>query len=202
MNLRNHVSSVEESAARHPSRVAFKIPQYLLDIERFAAYWYYVLNDVAKIPQRSVIAICSRGYRYVDVLHVYGIFRAGYITQLIGLFPDAPYDLIRGVFESAKPRAFIFESLYKTSEAVRNAPMPCYEALPSADIAYSNEYPLPQFPLVKAEDIAIIAQTSGTSSGTSKIVPGSYRWLDAMCRKSSLLNTPSGPDKQDIFMWR
>ncbi|KAF5343313.1 hypothetical protein D9757_014163 [Collybiopsis confluens] len=218
MNLRNHVSSVEESAARHPSRVAFKIPwvntetneidgwrditysQYLLDIERFAAYWYYVLNDVAKIPQRSVIAIW--GYRYVDVLHVYGIFRAGYITQLIGLFPDAPYDLIRGVFESAKPRAFIFESLYKTSEAVRNAPMPCYEALPSADIAYSNEYPLPQFPLVKAEDIAIIAQTSGTSSGTSKIVPGSYRWLDAMCRKSSLLNTPSGPDKQDIFMWR
>ncbi|KAF5392253.1 hypothetical protein D9757_001533 [Collybiopsis confluens] len=219
MILRTHLTNVEEAAARHPSRVAFKIPranekinvdgwhdvtytQYLLDIERFAAYWYHVLNGVAGIPQRSVIAICSRGYNYIDVLHVYGIFRAGYITQLVSLFPDAPYDSIRGIFESANPRAFVFESLYKNSEAVRNAPIPCYEALPSVDIAYSDKHSLPRFPKVEAEDTAIIAQTSGTSSGVSKVVPASYRWLDAVGRKSSLMNVPSIPGKQDIYAWR
>ncbi|KAF5343319.1 hypothetical protein D9757_014157 [Collybiopsis confluens] len=220
MSLRNHFTNVEEAASRHPSRVAFKIPefntktneiqvdditysQYLLDIERFAAYWYHVLNDVAGIPQRSVIALCSQGYKYVDILHVYGIFRAGYITQVITLFPDAPYDLIRGAFESAKPRAFIFESLYKDSGAVRNALMPCYEALPSVDAVYSDiEHPLPQFPTVEAEDIAIIAQTSGTSSGVSKVIPGSYRWLDAKCRKASMRTAPSSQNKQDIYTRR
>ncbi|KAF5343317.1 hypothetical protein D9757_014158 [Collybiopsis confluens] len=84
MNLRNHFTNVEETASRHTSRVAFKIPQvnketneidschditcsqYLLDIERFAAYWYHVLSDVAGIPQRSVIALCFEGEKYVD----------------------------------------------------------------------------------------------------------------------------------------
>ncbi|KAF5378971.1 hypothetical protein D9757_009086 [Collybiopsis confluens] len=218
MSLRNHFTNVEEAASRYPSRVALKIPkvntktneidgchditysQYLLDIERFAAYWYHVLNDVAGIPQRSVIALCSEGYKYVDILHVYGIFRAGYITQVITLFPDAPYDLIRGAFESAKPRAFIFESRYKDSGAVRNAPIPCYEALPSVDVVYSDiEHPLPQLPTVEAEDIAIIAQTSGTSSGVSKVIRGSYRWLDAKCRKASKLTAPSSSDRRDIY---
>ncbi|KAF5388772.1 hypothetical protein D9757_005614 [Collybiopsis confluens] len=183
--LHNHLTNVEAAASRYPSRVAFKIPcmsetteiegwhditysQYLIDIERFASYWFYVLDSVG-IPQRSVIAVCSRGYNYVDVLHVYGISRAGYVPQLINFFPDATYDLIRAVFESAKPRAFIFESLYKNSGAVRNAPMPCYEALSSVNVAHSTQHPLPGLLKVEAEDVALIVQTSGTTSGVSKV---------------------------------
>ncbi|KIK68961.1 hypothetical protein GYMLUDRAFT_152439, partial [Collybiopsis luxurians FD-317 M1] len=216
--LRNQLTDVVEAASKHSSRVAFKIPhvnektneienwqeityyQYLLVIEQFASYWFHVLNDEAGIPQRSVIAVCPRGYRYINVLHVYGISRAGYIFQLINIFPTANYDVIRGPFELAKTGAFIFKSLYK--DVVRDIPIPCYQALSLVDATFSSQHPLPGLPKVEEEDTGIIFQTSGTTSGASKIVPGSYSWLDAVVRKSIIYNKPSTPNGQDVFAWR
>ncbi|KAF9072023.1 hypothetical protein BDP27DRAFT_1418599 [Rhodocollybia butyracea] len=126
--LLTHLTNIEDATSRFPSRAAFKVPQvnpqtdridhwmditfheFLLDIEHLARYWFHVLKETSGIPQRSVIALCFRGYKYLDIVHVYAISRAGYIPQLINIFQNADYSVIQGPLEQANTRALIYES--------------------------------------------------------------------------------------------
>ncbi|KAF9061236.1 acetyl-CoA synthetase-like protein [Rhodocollybia butyracea] len=210
--LLTHLTNLEDATSRFPSRVAFKIPQvnpqtddidhwtditfrqFLLDIEHLARYWLHVLKESNGIPQRSVIALCLGGYKYIDVVHVYAISRAGYIPQLVNIFPNADYAVIQGPLEQANARAFIYESVY--SDIVRDIPIPCFTLV---TVVHPNDYPLPDLPHVTGSDIAIIYQTSGTTSGKSKIVPCNYTWLDGCVRK--MTRVPSDSGKVDIVSW-
>ncbi|KAF9077885.1 hypothetical protein BDP27DRAFT_1356646 [Rhodocollybia butyracea] len=145
--LLTHLTNIEDVAPRFPSRIAFKIPQvnpqtdqidhwtditfhqFLLDIEHLARYWFHVLKKLAiflRVPRdielTSFIPRPSfRGYKYLDIVHVYAISRAGYIPQLINIFQNADYSVIQGSLEQANARAFIYESpltsqsIYQTS---------------------------------------------------------------------------------------
>ncbi|KAF9061230.1 hypothetical protein BDP27DRAFT_1406784 [Rhodocollybia butyracea] len=189
--LLTHLTNLEDATSRFPSRVAFKIPQqFLLDIEHLARYWFHVLKESNGIPQSL------RGYKYIDVVHVYAISRAGYIPQLINIFPNADYGVIQGPLEQANTRAFIYEPVY--NDTVHDIPqIPCFT---SVTVVHPNDYPLPDLPHVTGSDIAIIYQTSGTTSGKSNIVPCNYAWLDGCVRKMTRACSDSG--KVDIVSWR
>ncbi|KAF9061235.1 acetyl-CoA synthetase-like protein [Rhodocollybia butyracea] len=211
--LLTHLTNIEDATSRFPSRAAFKVPQvnpqtdridhwmditfheFLLDIEHLARYWFHVLKETSGIPQRSVIALCFRGYKYLDIVHVYAISRAGYIPQLINIFQNADYSVIQGPLEQANTRALIYESVY--SDTVRDIPIPRFT---SVTVVHPNDYPLPDLPHVTGSDVAIIYQTSGSTSGKSKIVPFNYTWLDGNVRKMTKVPLDSG--KVDIVSWR
>ncbi|OBZ80035.1 hypothetical protein A0H81_00897 [Grifola frondosa] len=113
---RTHLTVLRESAALYPSAPVFKIPkvavdtdevdawldisyhQFLSDVERSARYWARIFAQ-HDLQQRSVIGMWLGGMTYLDVLHIYGVARAGYIPQLSLLRlpnPDA--------FHVGKPR--------------------------------------------------------------------------------------------------
>ncbi|KAF9070814.1 hypothetical protein BDP27DRAFT_1323044 [Rhodocollybia butyracea] len=212
--LLSHLTNIEDAASRFPARVAFKIPnvnpqtdeieywtditfhQFFLDIQHLARYWYHALRETSKIPQRSVIALCLVGYKYLDLVHVYAISRAGYIPQLINLFQNADYSVIQGPIEQANTRALIYESIY--SHTVRDIPIPSFTTVTLA--CPTSDYLLPDLPDVTGSDLAIIFQTSGSTSGKSKIVPCNYSWLDGVVRKATIGPRSSG--KLDVVCWR
>ncbi|KAF9077888.1 acetyl-CoA synthetase-like protein [Rhodocollybia butyracea] len=210
--LLTHLTNIEDAASRFPARVAFKIPQvnsqtdeieqwtditfhqFLLDIEHLARYWFHVLKETSDIPQRSVIALCFGGFKYLDVVHVYAISRAGYIPQLINIFENADFSVIQGPLEQANTRAFIHESGY--SDIVQNIPIPCFTLV---TIVHPNDYPLPGLPHVTGSDVAVIYQTSGSASAKSKIVPCNYTWLDGIVHKATRAHLDSA--NLDILVW-
>ncbi|KAF9072022.1 hypothetical protein BDP27DRAFT_1321320, partial [Rhodocollybia butyracea] len=106
----------------------------------------------------------------------------------------ANYSVIQGSLEQANTRAFIYESVY--SDTVHDVPILCFT---SVTVVHPNDYSLPDLPHVTGSDIAIIYQTSGTTSGKSKVVPCNYTWLDGNVRKM-MAHLDSG--KLDIVSWR
>ncbi|KAF8975058.1 hypothetical protein BDQ17DRAFT_1319903, partial [Cyathus striatus] len=52
------------------------------DIELYARHWTHVLRKDG-IHRKSVIGLWLSGLAYTDVLHIYGISRAGYVPQLL-----------------------------------------------------------------------------------------------------------------------
>ncbi|KAF5344419.1 hypothetical protein D9758_015474 [Tetrapyrgos nigripes] len=185
---------------KYPSRIAFKIPvldprdsrqvkkwqeitysQFLQDVESFASYWSKVLLKDGIAP-RSVVTFFLNGYTYIDILHIYGIFRAGYIPQPMSIVPTALF--ILPLLEHSKSKALIFELPYAATvkELAQTLGIRTYDALTCLP-DYSGQITLPSLPEAKPEDIAIFFHTSGSTSGKPKIVPGNYRWLDAMVTK-------------------
>ncbi|KAF8271441.1 acetyl-CoA synthetase-like protein [Lactarius quietus] len=199
---RSHLSVLQTSASLYSSLPAFHVPQtlsesgdvqtwapvsymqFLLDVELFARYWAHVLQ-LDGIPQRSVIGMWLSGMTYIDVLHIYGLSRAGYIPQLFSIRLPNP-DVVCELLIKAKARALLvdpsFESLLKRS--------------PSISDIDSHDSPLPTLPTMRQ-------MISGSTSGMPKLVPCSLSWLDSAVTKSHQISKPSGRNErtQDVTVW-
>ncbi|KAF9069154.1 acetyl-CoA synthetase-like protein [Rhodocollybia butyracea] len=203
--LRTHLSVLESSAARFSSSPAFRVPildgqtgklndwetisytQFLFDVERSAVYWSHQLRD---IPQRSVIGLWIGGFTYVDVLHIYGLSRAGYVPQMFSL--------------RLSNADVILELLIKANaKATFNCHVPIYQANQVAEVDGSelSSVPLRSLPVVTESDMAFIFHTSGSTSGSPKLVPCSYRWLDTTVSKSGQIGRPRNEARQDVTSW-
>ena len=182
------------------------------DVESYARYWTSVFKR-DHIPQRSVIgiwyvnariaAIRSRliqifrvsGFTYTDVLHIYGISRAGYIPQLFSLRlpnPEVIYELLHRANARALVHAQTFESV------LHGSPVPIYSDVVDASASDDSRVMLPQFSSTQGNDIAFIFHTSGSTSGSPKLVPCSYRWLHSVVDKSNQVSVPRNPRRQDV----
>ena len=132
---------------------------------------------------------------YVDVLYIYAIARAGYIPQLFSLRLPNP-DVIYELLEKANGKAIIYEP--ELAGTVSNCPYASYSAvdLRNVDIGGAPVPPMPQ--PSSADDIAMIFHTSGSTSGRPKLLPCTYKWLDAMVDKSARTSRPLRKDSQDV----
>ncbi|KAI0936606.1 hypothetical protein AcV5_004699 [Taiwanofungus camphoratus] len=215
MTFKTHLSVLYWSASLYPSYAAFKIPesrsesdeliqwrqityrQFLDDVELSAKYWtrLLVMND---IPRRSVVGIWLGGMTYMDVLHIYGIARSGYIPQLFSIRlpnPDVIYELMRRV----DGRALVYDS--SSESAVTGCPVPAWVAVDLHFVNVTNA-PLPPMPEVQnGEDTVMIFHTSGSTSGSPKLVPCSYKWLDAVVTKMGHACKPYNSHRQDVSVW-
>ncbi|KAJ3823060.1 hypothetical protein F5880DRAFT_1482940 [Lentinula raphanica] len=217
--FRTHLSVLESSAARFPSSPVFRTPlldaqtnrlggwttisyrQFQEDVLRFATFWARELRR-NKIPQRSVIGLwyvynTIGGYTYVDVLHVYGLSRAGYIPQLFSLRLPNP-EVVFELLVKADAKALIFDQTF--AEIVQNCHVPIYPAAKVAEVD-ARSGPVPDLPVVAESDIAFVFHTSGSTSGSPKLVPCNYRWLDSTVAKSSQICTPRDAARQDVTTW-
>ncbi|KAL0951048.1 hypothetical protein HGRIS_007788 [Hohenbuehelia grisea] len=210
----SHLTVLEQSAVRYASSPVFKVPrldlstkqvlswesitysQFQSDVERFARYWSRVLRQDG-IPPRSVVGIWLGGMTYTDVLHIYSVCRAGYIPQLFSLRLPNP-EVIYELLQRAGARALIHDSSF--ASLLDSAPVPTHLAATSEQVDPQNE-PLPVLYNGQPEEIVFIFHTSGSTSGSPKLVPCSYKWLETTIRKAHQVSTPLASGRQDVTVW-
>ncbi|KAK7463694.1 hypothetical protein VKT23_005633 [Stygiomarasmius scandens] len=210
---KTHLSVLESSASKHSSSPVFAIPhvdpqfghlkwqsvsynQFHQDVLVFARYWSRMLENDC-IPQRSVVGLWIGGYTYTDVLHIYGLSRAGYIPQLFSLRLPNP-DVIFELLNKANARALIHDQSFEN--VLQGSHLPVHLALPQDAIDVSD-CPLPHLPVVEDHDIAFLFHTSGSTSGSPKLVPCTFRWLNSAVSKSYQVSTPRNPSRPDVTVW-
>ncbi|KIK67057.1 hypothetical protein GYMLUDRAFT_191481 [Collybiopsis luxurians FD-317 M1] len=228
--LRTHLSILRDSSERFTNLAAFKIPsaqstssgiprwdtitfkQFHDDVELCARYWARELYLKASVPPRSVIGVWIGGFTYSDVVHIYGVSRAGYVPQLFSLRLPNPV-VIFELLHKAGAKALVCDAGTSTSIANSSAgenPVPILSASPFSDIQSLSEKIVQEVPnsflrtneqFVNPSDIAFIFHTSGSTSGSPKLVPCNYRWLDSIANKASQLCVPNDPDRQDVSTW-
>jgi acyl-CoA synthetase (AMP-forming)/AMP-acid ligase II len=135
---------------------------------------------------------------YTDVLHIYGISRAGYIPQLFSLRLPNPI-VIFELLQKANAKALIFDPSF--ASVLDHSPVPIHMAMNDEDVEDST-YPLSTLPtVVNGDDTVFVFHTSGSTSGSPKLVPCSYKWLDSIVRKAKQVSTPKDPSRQDVTVW-
>ncbi|KAJ3773865.1 hypothetical protein FB446DRAFT_665977 [Lentinula raphanica] len=212
----SHLSILRDGSERFSHRAMFKIPseestsngiprwetitykQFYEDVELCARYW---AQKLAYIPSRSVVGLWIGGFTYADVLHIYGISRAGYVPQLFSLRLPNPV-VIYELLAKAKASALVCDSV--TSGFIDgNCHVPVLQAPSFSEIDFSALFsePSPVLPVFDPSDLAFIFHTSGSTSGSPKLVPCNYRWLDAVARKANQTAVPKDSNRQDVTTW-
>ncbi|KAJ8521428.1 hypothetical protein ONZ45_g1866 [Pleurotus djamor] len=208
----SHLTVLESSASLYPSAPVFKVPQldnsnhvqewasitysqFQSDVELFARYWSRTLKGV---PRRSVVGLWLSGMTYRDVLHIYGLSRAGYIPQLFSLRLPNPVVVLE-LLAKANAKALIYEATFASviSDA---ASIPIHLAVDYDQVDAQDE-PLVEMLQVRPEDTAFIFHTSGSTSGSPKLVPCNYTWLETAVHKSRQVSRPLNPSRQDTTVW-
>ncbi|KIK52464.1 hypothetical protein GYMLUDRAFT_251172 [Collybiopsis luxurians FD-317 M1] len=215
-SLHSHLTILEESSKRFANRAAFKIPseqssssgvprwesitykQFYDDVELSARYWSRELAQ--KAPVRSVVGLWIGGFTYYDVLHIYGVSKAGYVPELFSLRLPNP-TVIYELLAKAGASALICDSA-TSAYIVGESPVlvlrtPIFTEIDAS--LYSE--PMPSLPPNKPSDCAFVFHTSGSTSGSPKLVPCNYQWLDAAARKANQLCVPKDADRQDVSTW-
>jgi acyl-CoA synthetase (AMP-forming)/AMP-acid ligase II len=137
---------------------------------------------------------------YIDVLNIYGLTRAGYIPQLFSIRLPNP-DVVREMLVRAQARAILVDPSFEN--ILKECPLPIHRAATSLYDIDSQEWPLPSFPTLGEDDIVFIFHTSGSTSGSPKLVPCSLSWLNSAVIKSHQISKPNHQSKrdQDVTVW-
>ena len=124
------------------------------------------------------------GMAYTDVLHVFGMSRAGYILQMLNLGLSNSI-VIFELLQKTGARALVCEP--SSCVDLSGCPVPNYSAIQvreqdAPDVALPplrTEYP--------ASDLVFIFHTSGSTGGSPKLIPCNRRWLDNVIAKCKQL---------------
>lgn len=138
------------------------------------------------------------GLTYIDVLHIYGMSRAGFVPQLFSIRLPNP-TVVLELLHKANAKALVHDISF--ASVLGNSPVPTHTALGIDTIDAMSE-PLPAMPVITNGDQTVfILHTSGSTSGSPKLVPWSATWLDAMVQKSYQVSRPRDVTKQDVSTW-
>jgi non-ribosomal peptide synthetase component F len=124
---------------------------------------------------------------YIDVLHIYGVSRAGYIPQLVGLRLPNP-DVIFELLQKGNAKALIYDTSW--ASLLSHSQVPVYPALNAKGCDDVHEV-LPEMPTFHGDDTVFIFHTSGSTS-IPKLLLCSYSWLTANIDKMERSNLNSG----------
>ncbi len=133
----------------------------------------------------------------MDILHIYGISRAGFVPQLISLRlpnPTVVYELL----QKAQARALIYGDDFKV--VLNDCPVPHYPSIQREGISLGATE-LPMLDYSSPDDTVFIFHTSGSTSGCPKLVPCSHRWIDSVIVKTRQVCSPLSPDRRDVTVW-
>lgn len=211
-SYQSHLTVLEQSAALYPSALAFRVPvsdpmtrrvhdwlpisyrQFKEDVEVTARYWCGVFRTQG-IPHRSVIGLWLSGMDYQDVLHIYGISRAGYVPQLFSIRLPNP-DVVHELLCEANARALIFASEFAALTA--SFSLPVHPAVHKTNMSMTSAVLPPLASSAKGDDLVFIFHTSGSTSGRPKLVPCNQRWLHSIVDKARFTTAPQDPQRQDV----
>ncbi|KAL5518873.1 hypothetical protein ACEPAH_556 [Sanghuangporus vaninii] len=214
-SLLTHLNVLQEAAIQYPDRHAFRLAEQRLagvntwtpktfsafhaDVELAARYWSSNLSARGLAP-RSVVGLWLAGMDYSDVVNIYGMSRAGFVPQLFSLRlpnPTVVYELL----ERAQAKALVYDPSFES--IVIKPPVPTQRVASLDELESCAEAPLPPFPSLGSNDLVFIFHTSGSTSGSPKLVPCDARWVNSVVFKSREASTPAHriPHKQDVCTW-
>ncbi|KAF5005592.1 hypothetical protein FDECE_7999 [Fusarium decemcellulare] len=210
-SFQTHLSLLESRAAQYrllpvlkvpqqtPTGTSWKnitFPQFQKDVEASARYWVHQFSQKG-FKERSVVGIWLKGLSYLDLTHIWGIARAGFIPQPISLRmtdPTVMYELL----SRTNAVALIHDPSFKSF--LSNSPVPIWpgEEIPTSDV----EPPLPSLWMPSQDsDIIMIYHTSGSTMGTPKLVPVTARWLDYTIEKMNyFIPSPPSSKRQQVIV--
>lgn len=135
------------------------------------------------------------GMTYTDVLHIYGMSRGGYIPQLFSLRLPSP-TVIFELLHKANAKALVYDVSF--ASILSGSPLPTHLAFDAVDIDAMGE-PLPEMPTFKHGDQTVfVLHTSGSTSGSPKLVPCSAAWMDTVVNKMRRLGQLRPSPDQDV----
>lgn len=134
---------------------------------------------------------------YQDVLHIYGISRAGYIPQLFSIRLPNP-DVVLELLRKQNARALIYAPEF--AHATSNFPLSAFLAIGKDEMEPCLEELPPLSPKSGGQTVFVF-HTSGSTSGSPKLVPCSQRWLSTAASKAKLICAPRDPQRQDVTTW-
>ncbi|KAF5604268.1 acetyl synthetase [Fusarium subglutinans] len=194
--FKTHLIVLQRAAQDTPSLLALKIPhmsldgelqgwtditcsQLLHDVERSARYWSRKLLK-KEINTGSVIGLWLKGTTYLDLLHIWGISRAGYVPQLISAHLTSS-TVVRQLLNDAKAKGLIHDPAILVSVGEDVATFPAADFLGLA----VEQFPLAEVNSPKSgHEIIFILHSCGSTSGKPTLVPATARWLDCNMRKT------------------
>ncbi|KAJ9416788.1 hypothetical protein QL093DRAFT_2398733 [Fusarium oxysporum] len=193
---KTHLMVLQKTAQATPLLPALKIPQLssdgelqgwkditysqlLHDVEQSAKYWSREFSGKG-IDRGSVIGLWLKGITYLDLLHIWGISRAGCVPQLISAHLTSN-TVVRELLSEAKAKGLIHDPAITVSVGEDVSTFPAVDFLGLA---------VEQSPLAEVnsptsgDEIVFILHSSGSTSGKPKLVPATARWLDCNIRKT------------------
>ncbi|KAH7141672.1 acetyl-CoA synthetase-like protein [Dactylonectria macrodidyma] len=200
LTYRTHLTALQHSAAACALSPALKVPQwsakgdvfngwkdvlfshFLRDVEQSARYWSHELAGKG-LKERSIIGLWLKGVSYSDIVHIWGVSRAGFVPQLISLRLASP-SVVRELLGDAGAKALIFDPTVATSlgDEILSIPAIDFQLMDSA------QFPLPELWVPsEGDEIIMVLHSSGSTSGKPKLVPLTARWLDCNINKAKHL---------------
>jgi acyl-CoA synthetase (AMP-forming)/AMP-acid ligase II len=135
---------------------------------------------------------------YRDVLNIYGLSRAGYIPQLFSIRLPNP-EVVLELLTKADAKALIYDSQFQSMTS--SFPLPVHLAIEKRDVTcFESDLP-PIRTTSNPDELVFIFHTSGSTSGSPKLVPCNSRWLNAIIEKAKVTSAPRNPPRQDVFSW-
>ncbi|KAI5124628.1 hypothetical protein M0805_004237 [Coniferiporia weirii] len=216
LSLQSHLSVLEAAASAHSDSPAFRIAQvsasgstvdawlpisyrdFLNDVELAARFWFKKLSLDGVVP-RSVVGLWLGGLDYSDVINIYGVSRAGYVPQLFSLRLPNP-TVVFELLERAQAGALIYDPSFE--DAVKGSPVPSHRAPAVQGFVGCAREILPPLPTPESrDDLVFIFHTSGSTSGSPKLVPCNAGYVDSVVFKSYEASAPVNPLKQSVSTW-
>lgn len=116
------------------------------------------------------------GRKYEDLVNILGISGAGYTPQLFSVV-FASTAVVWDLLARSGAKCLVYDEAFASS--ITSAAVPL---LPSLTFLYFERMPdslisLGDIPSVAPHDTAFIVHSSGTTSGTPKIIPASHLWV-------------------------
>ena len=135
---------------------------------------------------------------YNDVLHIYGMSRAGYIPQLFSLHLSNPTVIFELLYK-ANAKALVYDGSF--ASVLARSPVPTHLAVDICNIGDVDQ-PLPEMPRVAHGDqIVLVMHTSGSTSGSPKLIPCNATWLDTIVNKAYQVGRPRDSTRRDVCVW-
>ncbi|GJJ14663.1 hypothetical protein Clacol_008929 [Clathrus columnatus] len=203
-HLSPFITALEEAATAYSEKVAFKLPilknkniiQGWRDITykqthdkmvEVAGYWLKTLQ----LPPRSVVGLWLPGNSFSDMLHIFGIMKAGYIPHIL-LSDITNVDVVRTLFKDTNCGAILYTP--SASGEGLSKHFVCHPIMDAEEISEDSSVVIPfdSESVLNDEDIVVIVHTSGSTSGRPKIVRLRRKWFEANHRKG-IIRKPRSP---------
>lgn len=138
-----------------------------------------------------------KGTSYWDLVHIWGVSRAGFVPQLFSLKLSSP-QVVFELLERSDAVGLIFESASHVD--LSGCPIPIFPVEAAMTCEHVSSFSLPEnWKNLGADQTVFIFHTSGSTSGIPKLVPLTATWLDCSIDKMQHV-LPSRPGKQQVVV--
>ena len=163
-------------------------------------YHWIVVYFTSHSSKRSSVADPAFGSRvngvtYADVLHIYGISRAGYVPQMSTFYLPNPI-VIYELLQKAGARALVCEPSFGVD--LSGCPVLTYPAIRVPEQYVTDVILPPPRTDYSASDLVLILHTSGSTGGSPKLVPCNRRWIDNIVVKAKQMAQVRSNRGQDV----